>query len=384
MKKILLLGATGSIGTQSVDVILHHPEAFKLVGISCGKNIAVLEEILSKVSVSHVCVQQEKDCQSLQCKYPHITFTYGEEGILSLLDLEADIVINALVGFVGLKPSLKAIETNKILALANKESLVVGGELVLSHLQKYQGTMYPIDSEHSAIFQCLQGNSYDEIDKLIITASGGSFRDRSREELRYVSVKEALAHPNWSMGARITIDSATMMNKGFEVIEAHYLFNLPFSKIDVLMNKESIIHSMVQYVDRSFIAQLGTADMRLPIQYALSYPKRLPLFGEEPLDLAKIGTLHFKEVSYERYPLLKLAYDAGERKGNSGAIINGADEAAIALFLEEKISFLEIEECIISAYTHLPFIEHPTLEELVESDRMAREYVYATFHKGGK
>lgn len=382
MKKIILLGATGSIGTQSVDVVIHHPDEFTIVGLSCGHNIAKLKEILSIIEVKHVCVCEKTDAEELSVLYPKIQFFHGANGLLSLISLEADIVINALVGFAGLEPSLKTIEEGKVLALANKESLVVGGPLVKEYLTKYHGTMYPIDSEHSAIFQALQGNSHDEIAKLVVTASGGSFRDYNREELKNVSVEQALNHPNWSMGARITIDSATMMNKGFEVIEAHYLFDVDFDDIEVLMNKESIIHSMVRYVDHSFMAQLGTADMRLPIQYALSYPKRIPLYGEEILDLANIGTLHFQNVSYERYPLLKLAYQAGRRGGNSGAIINGADEAAIALFLENKISFLMIETLIEEAYMVLPFIENPTLEDLKKTDAMAREFVN-TKVKGG-
>ncbi len=382
MKKVILLGCTGSIGTQTIDVISNHRDQFELVALSCGKNIALLEDILTSTFVKHVCVSEKKDWEYLCDKYKTITFYHGEEGLLSLLDLKADIVVNALVGFVGLKPSLKTIETHKILALANKESLVVAGTLVKEYLERYQGTMYPIDSEHSAIFQALQGNQHSTIAKLVITASGGSFRDKTREELKDVSVEQALAHPNWSMGSRITIDSATMMNKGFEVIEAHYLFDVDFDDIEVLMNKESIIHSMVRYIDHSFIAQLGTADMRIPIQYALSYPDRIPMIGEEILDLAKIKTLHFDEVSFERYPLLALAYEAGRRKGNSGAIINAADEAAIDLFLQKKISFLTIEQLIMEAYDSIAFIEQPTLEDLLETDKITREFVYA-YGKGG-
>lgn len=379
MKKIILLGATGSIGTQSIDVILHHPEAFSLVAMACGKNIDKLRELLSCISVKYVNVSSESDAQILKEEYPNITFTFGEDGLLKMLDFDADVVINALVGFVGLKPSLKIIETGKVLALANKESLVVGGPLVKKYIKKYNGVMYPIDSEHSAIFQCLQGNHYSEIEKLVVTASGGSFRDKTREELVNVTKEQALAHPNWSMGARITIDSATMMNKGFEVIEAHYLFDVAFDDIEVLMNKESIIHSMVHYVDHSFVAQLGTADMRLPIQYALTYPDRIKLYGEDVLDLKKIGTLHFGDVSYERYPLLKLAYEAGRRGGNSGAIINGADEACIDLFLQDKISFLDIEKGILDAYNEIDFISDPSYKDLEESDRKARAYIYESW-----
>lgn len=382
MKKIILLGATGSIGTQCIDVVLHHSESFEIVAMSCGKNIKKLKELLALIEVKHVCVSLKEDYEVLCKEYKQIEFSYGEEGILKLIELEADMVVNALVGFIGLKPSLKTISSHKVLALANKESLVVGGSLVKQYLEKYQGTMYPIDSEHSAIFQCLQGNKHQEIKRLIITASGGSFRDKNRQQLKDVSVKEALAHPNWSMGSRITIDSATMMNKGFEVIEAYYLFDIEFDQISVLMNKESVIHSMVQYVDNSYIAQLGSADMRLPIQYALTYPQRIKLYGEEDFDLAKISTLHFAEISYDRYPLLKLAYEVGRKKGNGGAIINAADEASIDLFLQEKISFLDIETYIFSAYENIPFIENPTLEELEETDLKTRAFIYAK-RKGG-
>ncbi len=376
MKKIILLGATGSIGTQCVDVVSHHADAFEIVALSAGHNIEALKEILNQVHVSDVCVIEEADAKALQSEYPDITFHHGDAGILELIDLHADVVVNALVGFAGLAPSLKTIESHKVLALANKETLVVGGDLVLEKLKEYKGTMYPIDSEHSAIFQALQGNQKEAVENLVVTASGGSFRDKTRDELKDVTVAQALHHPNWNMGARITIDSATMMNKGFEVIEAHYLFGVDYAHIQVLMNKESIIHSMVQYVDHSFMAQLGTADMRLPIQYALTYPERLPLYDATPLDLASIGTLHFQNVDFERYPLLKLAYEAGQRAGNSGAILNGADEAAIDLFLQEKISFLQIEEMIQGAYESIAYVAHPTYEDLKETDRLARAYVY--------
>lgn len=382
MKKVILLGASGSIGTQSVDVIVHHPKEFELVAMAIGKNVSKLKELLEIAPVKHVSVANKEDALALSEEYPDINFGYGEEGILSLLDLEADIVINSLVGFVGLKPTLRTIETGKVLALANKESLVVGGPIVKKYLEKYNGVMYPIDSEHSAIFQALQGNEHKEIKNLWVTASGGSFRDKTREELKDVTKEMALAHPNWSMGHRITIDSSTMMNKGFEVIEAHYLFDVDFDHIKVLMNKESIIHSMVQYVDNSFMAQLGTADMRLPIQYALTYPRRIKLYGEEELDLAKIGTLHFGEVSFDRFPLLRLAFEAGRKGGNSGAVINGADEACIDLFLQDQISFLEIEEGIMAAYNAIDFIAQPTYEDLYESDRLARAFIYERKWKG--
>ncbi len=376
MKKIILLGASGSIGTQSIDVVLQHPQEFQIVAISCGKNIVKLKEILQILKINHVCVQRKSDCLELQCLYPTIRFYYGEQGLLDILDVEADIVINALVGFAGLAPTLKTIALNKKLALANKESLVVGGELVKAALKKHNAIIYPIDSEHSALFQALQGNRKEDIHKLIVSASGGSFRDYTREQLHGVSVQEALNHPNWSMGNRITIDSATMMNKGFEVIEAHYLFDIPYSQIDVVMHKESIVHSLIHYVDHSFMAQLGSADMRIAIQYALTYPTRMPLQSEDVLDLTKVASLHFQEVSFERFPLLQLAYEVGEKKGNSGAVLNAADEVCVQLFLKEKITFLQIEEIIRKCVDDITFIQNPSYEDLYESDRKTRDYVY--------
>ena len=242
-------------------------------------------------------------------------------------------------------------------------------------LAKHQVPLYPIDSEHSAIFQCLQGNTHDSIDKLIITASGGSFRDLTREQLQDVSVEAALHHPNWNMGGRITIDSATMMNKGFEVIEAHYLFDIPYEKIDVLIHRESAIHSMVQFQDHAIIAQIGTADMRLPIQYALSYPQRLKMYNDEPFDFGKFATLHFEPASMERYPLLKLAFEVGKKGGNLGAIMNAADEEAVRLFLNKKIAFLDIETSVIKAVEGVRFIAEPTLQDIIESDAAARRFV---------
>ncbi|TDW20331.1 1-deoxy-D-xylulose 5-phosphate reductoisomerase [Breznakia blatticola] len=376
MKKIILLGASGSIGMQTIDVVLGHPEEYEIVAMSIGRNMDALEKIIQLYpKCRNYSVLQQEDAKVMQEIYPELSFTCEDEGLLSLLDIQADVVVNALVGFAGLKPSLKTIEKGMVLALANKESLVTGGPLVKAALKKYNGTMLPIDSEHSAIFQCLQGNKHSEIKRLIVSASGGSFRDKTREELVNVTVKDALNHPNWSMGKRITIDSATMMNKGFEVIEAYYLFDVDFDHIDVIINKESIVHSLVEYVDHSVIAQLGTADMRIPIQYALSYPDRLSLKQSEPLDLVKVGMLHFQAMDFHRFPLLELAYKAGRRGGNSGAILNAADEVAVQLFLEEKISFLQIEECITKAYEQIQFIENPTYEDLLATDLQTRAFV---------
>lgn len=379
MKRIVLAGASGSIGQQTIDVVLHHRDAFTIVAVSVGHNIAALHGIIAQLSdLRMVCVAEQSDAQMLQQTYPSLAFCWGEEGLLQMISsVDHDLFVNALVGFRGLHPTLCAIEHDKDVALANKESLVSGGELVKAALAAHSGRLYPIDSEHSAIFQCLQGNDPKAVRRLIITASGGSFRDRSRKELTDVSVEEALAHPNWKMGGRITIDSATMMNKGFEVIEAHYLFDLPFDQIDVVVHRESVIHSMVEYCDHAIIAQMGTANMRLPIQYALSYPKRLEMKNARPFDFLDYPSLHFAPVCFERYPLLKLAYAVGEKKGNLGAVMNGADECAVELFLQKKIRFLDIEELVEAAVAAADYIEHPTLAELKESDAWARAFVRA-------
>lgn len=377
MKKIVLLGATGSIGTQTVDVVLHHKDEFDIVALSAGRNIDKLKELLKVLPrVQHVCVANLSAMQQLQQIYPNIQWHYGDEGLKELAALKNyDIFVDAVVGFRGLIPVLEAIENNKIIALANKESLVAGGPLVKKALKEHKVPLYPIDSEHSAIFQCLQGNKKESVDKLIVTASGGSFRDYDRNQLKDVTVEQALKHPNWNMGGRITIDSATMMNKGFEVIEAHYLFDIPYDKINVLIHRESAIHSMVQYKDHAIIAQIGTADMRLPIQYALSYPERLSMHNAEPFDFMKYPTLHFEQASMERYPLLKLAYEVGKKGGNLGAIMNAADEEAVSLFLNKKISFLDIEKTVIETVKQLKFIQNPTLDDIINSDLMARDFV---------
>lgn len=376
MKQIILLGASGSIGEQTLDVIRSHPELFELAAFSVRSRLASAYKILDEFKVRAICVKDEQDADEIRKKYPHLDIHIGDQGLLELAALPyGDTLVNALVGFVGLLPTLKAIECRKDIALANKETLIVGGKFVKAAVKEYGVSLKPIDSEHSAIFQCLQGNAHSSVEKLIITASGGSFRDRSRDQLQGVTVKEALSHPNWSMGAKITIDSATMMNKGFEVIEAHYLFDIDYDKIEVLLHRESIVHSLVQYCDHALMAQLGTADMRLPIQYALTHPARLPLMNSETLDLAKIGTLHFEKADFDRYPLLGLAYKAGRLEGNACAIMNAANEEAVALFLAGRITFLDIETYVFKAVESIEFIENATLEDIIRSDGAARAFV---------
>lgn len=376
-KRILLLGASGSIGTQTIDIIEQHPEQYELVSFGVGKNIDYARKLLTKYPVSLISVERKEDSEELQKEFPHTRVTYGSAGLVELVtSVNYDLLVNALVGFVGLEPTLKALETKHNVALANKETLVVGGELVNKAALENGCIITPIDSEHSAIAQCLAGNPYKQIKKLIITASGGSFRKKTREELKDVTVEEALSHPNWTMGAKITIDSATMMNKGFEVMEAHYLFDIPYEQIDVLMHDESIIHSMVEYKDGAVMAELGTPDMRIPIQYAISDPENLRsvLNLGESLDLAKVATMHFHAPDYNRFPLLKLAYDIGKNPGTNQAVLNASNEVANAAFRNHRIPFLMIEEVVfktVEAFENKPVT---SLKELIEVDQKARKY----------
>ena len=374
MKKILLLGASGSIGKQTIDVINNHSDKLCLVGASVGINIKFLKELLNKYKLEYVySINRDEE---LEKAYPNVKFYYGENGIKEIVkETSYDMLVNALVGYVGFEPTLNAINNKKDVALANKETLIVGGDIINKALKDNDVKLYPIDSEHSAIFQCLQANDKKDVHKLIITASGGSFRDLNRDQLKSVTVEDALKHPNWNMGKKITIDSATMMNKGFEIIEAHYLFNFDFDHIDAVIQKESVIHSMVEYNDGSIIAQLGLPDMRVPIKYSLLYPNHVLSNTSEYLDFNKITSLSFKPIDYERYPLVKLAYEVGRKGGNLGAVLVGANDKSVALFLDRKISFLDIEKNVISAIKEAKYIEHPTLQDLIESYKWANNFV---------
>ncbi|HIX82669.1 MAG TPA: 1-deoxy-D-xylulose-5-phosphate reductoisomerase [Candidatus Erysipelatoclostridium merdavium] len=376
MKNITVLGVTGSIGMQTVDVVKNHLDKFKIVAMSAGYNIKQVEEILEMIDVEYVCVVQKKDAQYLQEKYPDLKVTYGQEGLIKIATLpQIDIVLNAIVGFAGLVPTIEAIKAKKDIALANKETLVVAGHIITKLVKENNVRLLPVDSEHSAIFQSLNGEKHQQIKRIILTASGGSFRDKSRDELIGVTVEEALNHPNWSMGAKITIDSATLFNKGLEVIEAKWLFDVSYDQIDVLIHPESIIHSMVEFVDTSVIGQLGNPDMRLPIQYALTYPDRDVLVKGESLDLAKIASLTFKKPGLDRFKALALAYKAGRTGGSMPCVLNGANEMANELFRNNKIEFLQIEELVEKALKAHQVISDPTLEQLVEVDSWARNFV---------
>lgn len=376
MKKISLLGATGSIGWQTYDILKEQRNAFQLVAFSSGKNIEKTREMIEALKPELVSVQREEDALTLAKEYPQIQFSFGEKGLVEVATHpDSTVLVNAVLGSVGLESTLAAIRMGKTVAIANKETLVTAGHLVMTEAKKYNVTILPVDSEHSAIFQSMNGENPKNIERLIITASGGSFRDKSRAELKHVTVADALNHPNWSMGAKITIDSATMMNKGLEVIEAHVLFDMPYDKIDVLLHRESIIHSLVEYHDTSVIAQLGTPDMRVPIQYALSYPDRMPLHNGQRLNLAQIGQLHFQEMDFERYPTLRLAYEAGRTGGTILTAMNAANEAAVAAFLQGKITFLEIDETIERVMQAHNNILVPDLQTILQVDGETRKTV---------
>ena len=375
-KRISLLGATGSIGIQTLDIIKDHPEEFQLVAFSVGKNIEETRKILRQFSVEAISVLHEEDARLLHKEFPKVQVSFGDEGLVQIAaHTNADILVNAVLGSVGLNPTLEAIKKGITIAIANKETLVTAGHLVMQAAKEHNVPILPVDSEHSALFQALNGEKKSDVSKLIITASGGSFRDRTREQLKHVTVKDALNHPNWSMGSKITIDSATMMNKGLEVIEAHVLFDISYDDIEVLLHRESIIHSMIEFKDTSVIAQLGTPDMRVPIQYALSYPNRLHRPHAKRLNLVEIGKLHFEEMNYTRYHALKLAIDAGKIGGTMTTVLNAANEAAVALFLQEKISFLEIDEFIERAMFKHVKISTPDLETILHVDAETRKTV---------
>ncbi len=376
MKRLVLLGASGSIGVQTIDIIQQHPDLFELVSFGVGKNIEKAKEYLDLFpSIETISVQLEQDAIALQKEYPNKMILFGEKGMEEIVSKDNyDVLVNALVGFAGFLPTLKAIESHHNVALANKETLVCGGELINRALKEYGCELYPIDSEHSAIWQSLRGNKKEQVKRLLITCSGGSFRNKTRDELKDVTVEQALAHPNWSMGSKITIDSATLMNKGFEVIEAHWLFDIPYDNISVLMHPESVAHSAVEYVDHSVIAQLGAPDMRLPIQYALTYPDRYAYQLDTPLDLTKLGTLHFDAPDTTRFPLLALAFECGKKGGNLNAVMNAANEVANAAFRNHEIPFLKIEEIVISAVHHVPYQELNTVQDVIDADKWGREY----------
>jgi 1-deoxy-D-xylulose-5-phosphate reductoisomerase len=380
LKYISILGVTGSIGTQTLNVIRLDKENFKLVGISANTSYEKVISIIDEFHPPYVAMMDKQSYNKVAdyCKERDlkIEVLYGLEGLNAIATIdEADIVVTSIVGMIGLIPTLKAISAKKTIALANKETLVVGGELVTKAAKENNVLILPVDSEHGAIFQCLQGNRRDDIEKVILTASGGPFRGKITKDLLNVTSKDALKHPKWNMGKKISIDSATLMNKGLEVIEAHWLFGMDYRDIEVVVHPQSIIHSMVQYIDGSVIAQMGTTDMRLPIQYALNYPLRCKRVVEA-LDFYKLGALTFEKPDFETFKCLKLAYEAGKAGGTLPTILNGANEAAVELFLENKIEFLQIGNIIEECMNKFSYSSKFTADYILETDNNVKQYVY--------
>lgn len=377
MRKVLLLGASGSIGTQTLDILKQYPDRFALTGFCLGNRDHVIPEILRDFpSVKAVYLKSEEKAKTYQEAYPNVRFYSEKDGFAGLFEIsDADMVVNALVGFAGLVPSIMALQQNRILCLANKESLVVGGALMNQELALGHGKLYPIDSEHVAIRKLFTRVPMDEVETLYITASGGSFRDQKREELVNVTKEDALAHPTWSMGAKITIDSATMMNKGFEVIEAKWLYDFPLEQTRILMHKQSYVHSLVKKKDGTFVADISKPDMHVPIEYAL-FEGEVDFQLFEAKELQEFGPFDFGEFIPSRYPAVGIALDAFNRGGNAPAVLNAANEEAVYAFLDGYTPFLSIEELVSVALDYIPYIANPSLEDLIDTDKQARELVY--------
>ena len=375
MKQIAILGSTGSIGTQTLDVVRQHPEAFSVYAICAHRKIDLLIQQALEFNPAVVCIADETLYQPLRDALSDqpIQVMAGEKAIAEMVTMPAiDVVVAAMVGYAGLRPTIEAIKAKKTIALANKETLVVAGEIICRLAQRYGVDILPVDSEHSAIFQSLVGEDITSVEKLLLTASGGPFRTYSYEQMQHVTAAQALKHPNWDMGAKITIDSASMMNKGFEVIEARWLFNIPVEQIQVLVHPQSVVHSAVQFVDGSVKAQLGAPDMRMPIQYALTYPERW--ISDVPrLDLFKTNNLTFEQPDLQRFPNLRLAYEAMAKGGNMPCILNAANEIVNLAFREGKCGFFQMSDIIEKTMDQTDFIAEPTYEDYVLTDRIARE-----------
>ena len=377
VKCVTILGSTGSIGRQSLDIISRLPEV-KVAALTAGTSVQRMAEQCREFRPEMAVMATEAAAKELSAEIRDlpIRVEWGETGLLEAASLPAaDCVITAVVGMVGLKPTLAAIRAGKRIGLANKETLVCAGELVMAEAEKYHAEIIPVDSEHSAIFQCLMGcGDRKEIKRLILTCSGGPFFGKDKEELKTVTQADALKHPNWKMGAKITIDCATLMNKGLEVIEAMRLYRMPLEQVDVVIHRQSVVHSMVEFTDGAVMAQLGTPDMRLPIQLALTYPQRIPS-PVEPLDLLTCGPLTFCKPDMENFPCLALAYECAKKGGTACPAMNGANEEAVAMFLRNEIGFYDIYHLVSQAVEAVPFLKNPTLEEILEADRLARAAV---------
>jgi 1-deoxy-D-xylulose-5-phosphate reductoisomerase len=379
MKPITLLGSTGSIGTQTLDIVAQYPDRFRVVGLAAGGNVTLLAEQIRKFQPEIVAIADGSKLNDLKQAIAGVTpqpiLLTGSEGIQTVAAYgDAQTVVTGIVGCAGLLPTVAAIEAGKDIALANKETLIAAGSVVIPLIKQHGVKILPADSEHSAIFQCLQGVPEGGLRRILLTASGGSFRDLPVEKLSSVTVADALKHPNWSMGRKITIDSATLMNKGLEVIEAHYLFGLEYEQIEIVIHPQSIIHSLIELQDSSVLAQLGLPDMRLPLLYALSYPERIYTDWQR-LDLFKCGDLTFREPDHRKYPCMQLAYAAGKSGGTMPAVLNAANEQAVELFLNERISFVQIPKLIEMTCDRHDCITKPSLDDIVTVDAWARQTV---------
>lgn len=376
MKRISILGSTGSIGTQCLDVISGNRDRFSVAALSCSKSIELLCRQIEEFSPAAVCVAEEADAAELSKKYSRIEFFHGDEGLRAIAAMEdCDMVVNSLMGMRGLEPTMAAIEAGKDIAFANKETLVVGGQLVMDAVKRRGVKLLPVDSEHSAVFQCIQGSAGNEIRRLILTASGGPFRGYSAEQLKSVTLEQALAHPNWSMGKKITVDSATMMNKGLEVIEAKWLFDIPAEKIQIVVHPQSILHSAVEYCDGSVIGQMGLPDMRVPIAYALSYPERMEMTSSmKSLDFFSLKDgMTFYPADAEVFRTIGLAYEACRIGGSYPVALNGANEVLVDMFLKGKIRFTDIQDTLVKVMEEHRPVQDLDIEGILEEDSRIRE-----------
>lgn len=380
MKQIAILGSTGSIGTQTLEIVEKNPE-LKVVALAAGSNVELMEKQIRRFRPKVAAMWSKEAAQDLKVRIADtdVKIVYGMEGLLEIAVLsEVEVLVTAIVGMIGIRPTIAAIEAGKNIALANKETLVTAGHIIMPLAKKCKVSILPVDSEHSAIFQSLNGEPKERIEKILLTASGGPFRGKTREELQNMQVEDALKHPNWSMGRKITIDSATLVNKGLEVMEAKWLFGVEADQIQVIVHPQSIIHSMVQYVDGGIMAQLGMPDMKLPIQYALFYPDRKPMDGKR-VDFYALSQITFEKPDTDTFRGLKLAYDAMKLGGNIPTVYNAANEKAVSLFLNRKIGFLQIQEIIESAMNAIPKTENPTVEEILQTEAMVYEYIEQHF-----
>lgn len=367
MKTISILGSTGSIGMQTLDVVRNNKSEFKVAGLTTNHNIELLKKQIDEFKPEAVAVMDKEKANELEKKSSVEVFE-GIDGLVKISCMEsADTIVNSLVGSVGIKPTIEAIKSKKNIVLANKESLISAGEIIIREIKRNKVNLMPIDSEHNAIFQCLLCGNINEVKRIILTASGGPFKDYTLRQMENIKIKDALNHPTWKMGEKITIDSATLMNKGFEVIEAHYLFGVDYDKIEVLIHPQSIVHSMVEYKDNSVIAQLSVPDMKIPIQYALSYPKRFSSLSNQ-LNLHEIKNLSFGKADFEKFKCLKLAYDVGKKGGTVPAVLNAANEVAVNAFLDNKISFLDIPILIEKSVSEHKVILNPSLKQILNID----------------